>query len=742
MEPLASRTAFVDELIQTLWPGVPGVTVLAVGGYGRAELFPFSDIDLLFLTARKDLKEPLAPFLRDLWDAGLWVSQSVHSLEECLHVDDRNVELSISLLDRRFLLGDREPFDKLRDPQRNRLAPVLAKITRKRHAEHASTIYHLEPNIKDAPGGLRDLQVFRWLSKLEGGPVPAVSKDLLFRLRTMLHEFAKRDQNVLRYDMQERAAADLGYADAAALMRAYYREARPIHQCCLRRLETEESRLSPLFANFRDRSSRLSNADFTVIRGRVYLRASPRDPGVIARLVEFVARHGLPLSRDTEDRVALVGEIITLGWGELRRILDLPFSAVAMRAMHDTDVLFRVFPEFAAIESLVIRDYYHRYTVDEHTLVAIDTACELRNGTGPFSELARAAAGYPLLLTALLFHDIGKASESEGHADASARAAEKALHRIAMPQNEIDRTLFLIRNHLAMSRFMLTRDLQDPETAAALGKLVGTVEQLKLLAVLTYCDISAVHPGALTPWRSTLLWQLYIKTERSLTESLETGRISRYLLIHTAEEIAQHRRMEEQDPSVRLERKGPVYRMDVVTRDRTALLADIAGALASFGMNILRAEAFTNERGFAILPFTFADPVRTLELNPSEQQRLKGIVIDVVDGRRRVRDLLRARRPVLPSQAPAWTRFDNGASPLATLFEIGAEDRPGLLYDLASAISSAGCNIEVVLVDTEGRRAIDVFYLTRDEKQLDDAEAVRLSAGLQSAAYNTEDSPR
>ncbi len=742
MQSLQDRTERVDALIQEHWPPLQGVALLAVGGYGREELFPFSDVDLLFVTRRRDLKEPLAPFLRTLWDSGLRISHSVHSPEECLELDDRNVELSVSLLDRRFLLGDRALFGILRDPSSERLAPALARLTRERHARYGRTIYHLEPNLKDAPGALRDLHVLRWLTRLGmGSASPEPDHALLYRLRASLHEILRRDGNSLTYAMQDACAAALGMPDAAALMCAYYSHARVINRACLRRVDEAESRRSPLFAALRDRSSRLSSAAFSVLGGRVYFRVPPRDSRQFAALFEFIARHGLALARDTEDRIAQF-DSATLTWTELRSILSLPFAGIALRAMHDTGFLVKLFPALRGIQSLVVRDFYHRYTVDEHTLVAIETAIRLRTDPGRFGELARETSGYPLLLLALLFHDSGKGVPHGEHAEASVGIASGALTQLGAPSAESDTVLYLIRGHLEMSRLMLTRDLTDPATAAALAGFVQTAERLKLLTLLTCCDISAVNPEAFTPWRATLLWQLYAATARRLTEGLHTdiadaGMPARYALTHSPDERDEHLRMQAEGRLTRLDRVGDACRLTVVTSDRPFLFARIAGALAGFGMNILRAEAFRNESGFAIQTFTFADPMRTLELNPGELAILEKLVRDSVTGVRNVEDRLRGRpparhapvHPLLPRVA-----FDNRASPRATLFEIAAEDRPGLLFDLASRISAAGCNIEVVLVDTEGRRALDVFYVTRDGQPLDPDSAASLRDALLAAS--------
>ncbi len=736
---LIERTRRVDALIASQWPEIPGVALVAVGGYGRSELFPYSDVDLLFVSGRDDLKELLAPFLRTLWDAGLRVSQSVHTVAECLEFTDRNVELSVSLLDRRFLLGDAALFRQLRDPARERLIPALARLTRDRHAKYGNTIYHLEPNIKEGPGTLRDLQVLRWMAQLDGGAAPALDRDLLFRIRQRLHESARRDQNVLNYSMQDACAPQLGFSDAPELMRAYYREAAPLFRACLRRLDQAESRRSQLLANLRDRAARLSNSEISVIGGRVYLRSPSVDAAGAMRLFAFVARHGLPLAADTEDRIRQL-TTVTVGWPELRVVLSLRHAPMAVRAMQETAFLLKLFPDLHLIESLVIRDFYHRYTVDEHTLVAIEIAAKLRDATDAFGDLSRETSEYALLFLALLFHDSGKGVPSRDHSEESVGIALRACESLRVSAKETDTVIFLIGSHLEMSRLMLTRDLSDPGTAASLAQTVKTLERLKLLTLLTFCDISAVNPEAMTPWRGTLLWRLYTVTARHLTRALQTeiaeeGMPARYALTHSAGEIAAHHEMEAQGRLTSVERIEGAYRLTVVAPDQPALFARIAGALAGFGMNILRAEAFINERRTAVETFCFADPMRTLELNPTELDRLEQVVCDSILGKRNVEEVLRARGRRTPAnRVAARVSFDNTASSKATLFEITAEDRPGLLFDLTGSIAQRGCNIEVLLVDTEGLKAIDVFYVTNGQKPLSDDAARALSETLRVAA--------
>jgi [protein-PII] uridylyltransferase len=786
---LAERTALVDSMVEQaagdhLWPAAPaGLTLLAVGGYGRRHLFPYSDVDLLLLVESSRLAEnageSISVFLRTLWDSGLRISHSVRTPEECAEIHDQNIELNVSLLDQRFLAGDRalyarfaEKLPRFLHAQRDVLARNLTRLTRERHDKYQNTYYHLEPNIKDTPGGLRDYQLVRWLARIRDAEAPEIEPAFLFlaRLRCFLHSRAGRDDNALSFDAQEQAAEYFETPGAAHWMREYFRHARDVYRAAVRELEASEAQNSSLFAQFKDWRARLSNADFTVSRERVHLRVPhslATDPELSLRLFQFVARHGIRPSAEAEQRLAAAMPQLQEWfstprpiWPALKEILSLPYAAAAVRSMHDTGVLCAVFPELAQIECLVIRDFYHRYTVDEHTLVTLQVLEGLRAAREPalkrYNDLLAEMEEPAQLLCSLLFHDVGKANENGGHVEGSLHIATPALERIQMPRSEREMVCFLIRRHLEMSAVMTSRDLQDPATARDMAQRVETVERLKALTLMTYADISAVNPSAMTPWRAEVLWQLYLLTYNELTRELETDRIQsaaldvpekraflagfpvRYVRTHTAEEIDAHLRLEsvyrQKGVGAALEKLETAWRLTLVTGDRPFLFASVAGTLSSFGMNILKAEAFSNSHGTVLDTFTFADPTRTLELNPSEIDRLRATAEKVVLGRVEVRQLLQNRPKPAPPSRGSHVRptisINQQASDSATLIEIVAQDRPGLLYDLASAISSEGCNIEVVLIDTEAHKAIDVFYVTAGGHKPEGEQLEKLGAAL------------
>ncbi len=778
---LAARTARVDAIVREHWSSMPpGAAIGAVGGYGRSELFPYSDIDLLIIVpgvtgGRRDdraqiaIKEPLSLLLRDLWDQGLRISQSVHTPAECNQIDNANAELSVSLLDRRFLAGDEALFRQIRDP-RPELGKDIARLTKERHAEFQHTLYHLEPNVKDAPGGLRDMQVLRWLAKLGAGDEQSPPDTaVLFEVRCFLHYLAGRDDNRFTFDRQDEIARLIGASSAEELMRRYYRAVRGISRLANRRLDRFEAKGSSLFSQFRDRISRLSNADFSVVRGEILFRspnAVENDPGIVMRLFEFVAMHGLPLASDTLDRLERASGHFE-DWAKkqsnllapIRRAMLLPHAAAALRMLHECQALEGIFPELRDMEALVIRDFYHRYTVDEHTLVAITNALSLRQKKGdPFGDLAAETQDFDLLPVALLFHDVGKGTPDEPHVPVSVRIAGPALRRAGISDRAWGIVEFLIAAHLELSAAMSGRDLSDPEVIRSVADKVGTVERLRLLTLLTWADISAVNPSALTPWRRQLLWKLYMLVNAELTRELSSrmappethgspemrafleGLPPRYLRIHSAEEMQEHLRLDaeakEKGVAASLVR-SEVWNLSVVANDKPGLFALIAAAISSYGLNILRAEAFSNARGRVIDTFAFADEHRTLDLNPDEVQQVIRTVIKAVRGEITMEHLLERRPRVKPDArvlAEARVTYNNGASPTSTLVELLTQDRPGLLCDIASVISKSGANIEVVLVDTEARKAIDVFYVTRGGLKLSDADAEALVGALAKVA--------
>jgi [protein-PII] uridylyltransferase len=802
--------------------------VVAVGGFGRGELHPSSDIDLMVVYDGE-----LSPYVQRLtqellyamWDLGMQVGHSVRSLDDCVAMARTDFPSRTSMQETRLVAGDRRLFSKFKKVLRENvyrhdfeqfLATTLGERDQ-RYRKYGASPYIGEPNVKESAGGLRDVHTAMWLGSAKFGArtlreladkglitpreqaLTDAALTFLWRVRNALHLIAGHKNDVLGRDVQPRIARDLGYEDdgdslgVERFMRDYYMHARVIHRISRRLIARCQESLSRRgAAERRERQQALADG-LVFFDGQLHL--ADRNPGLLrrdsARIMKvFWHLHrlgcdlSLDLERAVEDSLDLVDDSFRRSPAVRDLFLDMCRTwgrvALTFSEMHELGLLGAYLPEFGALTCLVQYDVYHRFSADQHSLLAVEHLEALAPGQSAESEGAARVFNEvekpELLMLGMLLHDIGKA-KGHGHVAKGIPLIRALTTRLGLPEDDAAVVEFLVAHHLTMSHIAQRRDIDDAKTISDLADICGDPQRLRMLYLLTYADMRAVGPGVLTGWQAGILYELYARTLRRLTatgdDPLDTrpnrtqtserlhaavkdefdlqavkahvAMVSdRYLASTSVQRMGEHlrllRRLESGPLATDLFHHPDLGSSDlvVVTRDVPGLFSLIAGTLAAHGINIMSAQIHTRADGIAIDTFQVNDPTGEAVTSAAQWRRTVEALGAVIAGTASVDELLERRRKGRPEpQVPGPPRItiDNELSDAYTVIEMKCPDRVGLLYVTTRTLARLGLDIASARIATEIDKAFDTFYVhdRMGRKIAAGAEMTRAREGLEQA---------
>ncbi len=790
------------------------MSIIATGGYGRGLMAPESDIDLLFVLPYKQTawgEQVAEAMLYCLWDMGLKVGHATRSIDESVRQARADMTIRTSVLESRYLAGDQTLFDELvtrfdkNVVQGTAAEFVTAKLAEReeRHRRAGQSRYLVEPNVKDGKGGLRDLHTLFWIAKyvyrvretaqlVERGVFDAQEyrtfqrcEDFLWSVRCNIHFYAGRAEERLTFDMQREIAQRLGYTshpgmqDVERFMKHYFLIAKDVGDLTAilcAKLEDQQAKpapvLSRMMAKLRPAAKRrkVPESDaFIVDHNRINL-ASPdvfkHDPVNLIRIFRLAQKNNLAFHPDAMRTVTRSLKLIDGGLRDdpaanklFIEILTSDHAEPVLRRMNETGVLGHFIRAFGKIVSMMQFNMYHHYTVDEHLLRCIGHLQDIeRGGNDEFalaSDLMRKIqpAHRAVIYIAVLLHDIAK-GRLEDHSIAGAKVARRLCPRLGFSAKDTELVAWLIEEHLTMSTVAQSRDLSDRKTIENFAAVVQTLEQMKLLTILTTADIRGVGPGVWNGWKAQLLRTLYYETEPVLTGGFSEVNRAKRIAAAQAEFRAAMAEWPEKDLNTYISRHYPAYwlkvdlqrkirharflraseqgghklavnvgfdegrgvtELTILASDHPWLLSIIAGACASAGANIVDAQIYTTTDGLALDTIAISREYDRDEDEGRRATRIGETIEQALEGKLRLPEVV-AKRAVRGKARPFTVEpeitINNQWSDRYTVIEVSGLDRPGLLYELTTSISKLNLNIASAHVATFGERARDVFYVT------------------------------
>ncbi len=727
--------SWLAELFQREVGAADGLALAAVGGYGRSELSPHSDLDLVLVhadgarLARSDIGSVAERIWYPIWDEGYKLGHSVRTVGGALKLASEDLDTATSLLSTRLVAGDPAVVQDLADRARalwvkrsKRWLSQLSASVKARHARSGEVAFLLEPDLKDGRGGLRDVHAIRWAEAarsvmLEGDDAAlARSYETVLSMRVELHRLAGRPGDRLVLEQQDAVASALGYGDADELMRALSSAARSISWTSDEVWDRVDSSLEgPVTWRF-SRDKRV--APQVVLREGVVEVLESADVAGDALLPLEVglaaARERARIGRRTLRRLAAESPPLPDPWPLRARELFVELLACGaatievVEALDQMGVWERILPEWADVRCKPQRNAYHTFTVDRHLCEATANAAEL------VGEVDRP----DLLLVGTLLHDIGKGFPGD-HTEVGVELVERIARRMSFGADDVEVLCEMVRHHLLLPDVAVRRDLSDPGTISKVARTVGSTSTLGLLAALTSADSQATGPAAWSDWKAGLVDELAAKVEAALGgEDPETlpgvGEVPSLT-------PAQRRALDDRGRLLH----GEGDRLVVVVGDRPGLLAKVTGALALAGLDVLEATVRPHDGGMAREEFKVDSP-----FGPVEWPRVEAVLERVLDGKVAVEARLseRARaypvnRVRSPVRLATEVLVDNEISESATVVEVRAPDGVGVLHRIARAIAELDLDIASARAQTLGAMVVDSFYVRAgDGRKVSDPE--------------------
>lgn len=742
------------------------VALVATGGYGRNELCPYSDVDLLILHEGDHTKEEVASIVRSLWDLGLPLGCVVRSVSECAQILGEDIATDTSLLDIRLIAGNKDLYKKLIvktiEPSfKKRKHWFLKEIEESLKSGVISTdtsLYTVEPNLKNGVCTLRDCQRIMWgyrvserlysldnlnqfssFGKNEFESLQTAYKTLL-QMRCALHMTSKTRLDVLEFSQQAQVAEYIGMGESnpGILMESYFKTVMDIKQHVLKYLEQHGS-MNSLAQMVRWHFSSVKvGDDIILLDGYLSYQNAPKNNRSIEWIMSVyslsIHYQAFPASRlENKIREIVSGcigtkidySVIGNQFVELMS-LKQPVSKV-LRSMYETGFLELIFPELSSIKCKVEYDSYHEFTVDQHTLHALSVVDSMGEENDPLIlSVYKAIDDIFALRMAVLFHDIGK-SLGENHAETGAVIAKNACDRLGVDEKKRDTITFLVEHHLELSMLAFRREPED-HTIAEFAELMRDLHTLDLLFMLTIVDIRSVGRKTWTVWKGIQLCDVYkrIKHYSSGNHRFRTNeeRVQDNFLKDLKKYASMFERINTAGGlCIEVEKFTGFERMIVCGYDRLFFFADLAGCISSEGYNILSAQLSTIDDKVFDIFYVETDTV----IRISSEQHINNIYRkwdSIAKGQLTTRHILDERYRVYPPKpirksgnGTTTVHIDNKISREYTVIEIRTDDRFGLLYTVAQALSHLSVNIVSAKLSTRVSQAVDVFYVHSAQKQ-------------------------